>query len=118
MIKKDQQEYQKLTEAYSKIVEGEGDEFDMAGQSGLGPLDDKPDPELSQVPPGPPRYGHDELKDSQGREIEIGDIVQLGMSDRQYVVVDFGAESVEIAELGPTKGYDAEELEVVGELGG
>ena len=46
MIKKDQQEYQKLTEAYSKIVEGEGDEFDMAGQTGLGPLDDTPDPDL------------------------------------------------------------------------
>jgi hypothetical protein len=38
-----QQIWSKLTEA---------GEFDMAGQTGLGPLDDKPDPELSRVPYG------------------------------------------------------------------
>tara|TARA_R110002050_G_scaffold16682_1_gene50332 strand:- start:465 stop:791 length:327 start_codon:yes stop_codon:yes gene_type:complete len=59
-----------------------------------------------------------ELNDAEGRPIEIGDIVKLGMSDRKYVVVEFGGGAVEIAELGPAQGHDAVELKVVGELGG
>ena len=98
----------------------EADDFDMAGQTGLGPLNDKPDPDLR--PPDQEseldRQGLDEPRDSQGREIEVGHIVQLGMSDRKYVVVGFGGGRVEVNELGPAKGYDAEELEVIGELGG
>ena len=53
-----------------------GDDFDMAGQTGLGPLDDKPDPELSRVPPG---KGLDKptepMSDEEGnsRKLEVGD---------------------------------------------
>jgi hypothetical protein len=76
--------------------------------------------EAGRVPPDQEseldRQGLDELRDSQGREIEVGHIVQSGMSDRKYVVVGFGGGRVEVNELGPAKGYDAEELEVIGDL--
>jgi len=110
-MKKDQKEYQKLTEAYEKVEEG---------------IDDDWTPEELPFDPHEGDRGERhaggsddiDLRDIQGRPIETGHIVKLGMSDRQYVVVDFGGGAVEIAELGPTKGYDSEELEIVGELGG
>lgn len=90
-----------LSEAYSSIIEAPDPHEDPNYMS---------DDQLRHEP------DMDELKDIQGRAIEIGHIVQLGMSDRQYVVVGFGGGGVEIAELGPAQGYDPDELEIVGDL--
>ena len=60
-------------------------EFDMAGQTGLGPLDDKPDPELSRVPP------EQSLDKDEGnaRKLSVDDF-EKELIDLYWTVVDAG----------------------------